>query len=130
MFRLEDIKKAHLKVKSGADFPAYIQDLIKLGVTKYDTFVHDGHSVFFGKMDYKIESEPKYAELTVANKSDLESFKSNLKKHQQGLTDFLTFCRHSAEAGVVKWKVEMEHMTCSYFDKDNFKMVEENIPGV
>lgn len=28
MFTLDQIKAAHNKVKSGADFPAYIQDLI------------------------------------------------------------------------------------------------------
>lgn len=130
MFQLEDIKKAHSKVKSGADFPAYIQDLVKLGVTKYDTYVHDGHAVFFGNSDYQIQSEPKYSTLTIADKSDLESFKSNLKIHQQGLTDYPTFCRHSAEAGVEKWTVKMENMTCTYFDKANFTMVEEKIPGV
>jgi hypothetical protein len=33
MFAVEQIKTAHSKVKSGADFPAYIQDIKKLGVT-------------------------------------------------------------------------------------------------
>lgn len=33
MFTVEQIKTAHSKVKSGADFPAYIQDIKKLGVT-------------------------------------------------------------------------------------------------
>lgn len=32
MFTIEQIKEAHSKVKSGADFPNYIQDLIILGV--------------------------------------------------------------------------------------------------
>ena len=39
MFTVEQIKVAHSKVKSGADFPAYIQDIKKLGVTFYETFV-------------------------------------------------------------------------------------------
>ncbi len=38
MFQLTDIKDAHSKVKSGADFPNYVQDLIKLGVKKYETY--------------------------------------------------------------------------------------------
>ena len=33
MFTIEQIKNAHAKVKSGADFPTYVQNLIKLGVT-------------------------------------------------------------------------------------------------
>jgi hypothetical protein len=45
MFTVEQIKTAHGKVKSGADFPAYIQDIKKLGVTSYETFVTDGRLV-------------------------------------------------------------------------------------
>lgn len=33
MFTAEQLKAAHSQVKSGADFPAYIQDIRKLGVT-------------------------------------------------------------------------------------------------
>ncbi len=130
MFQLKDIIEAHSKVKTGADFPAYIQDLITLGVTKYDSFVLDGHAVFYGEYDYQIKSGPKYSALAVADKSDPEIFKSDLKSHQRGLTDYLTFCRHSAEAGVEKWTVEMKNMTCTYYDKANRKMLEEKIPAV
>ena len=38
MFTIAQIKEAHSRVKSGADFPTYIQDLIELGVKGYDTF--------------------------------------------------------------------------------------------
>lgn len=34
MFTIQQIKDAHSKVKSGADFPAYIQDIKKLGVDR------------------------------------------------------------------------------------------------
>lgn len=33
MFTIEQIKTAHSQVKSGADFPAYIQEIKKLGDT-------------------------------------------------------------------------------------------------
>lgn len=102
----------------------------QIGVSQYDTFVKDGHAIFFGANDYQIQSEPKYSVLIVADKSDEEGFKSNLKIHQQGQTDYPTFCRHSAAAGVEKWTVEMKNMTCTYYDKSNCKMVEEKIPVV
>jgi hypothetical protein len=35
MFTIEQIKQAHVKVKSGADFPAYIKYLKQLGVRYY-----------------------------------------------------------------------------------------------
>lgn len=44
MFTEAQIKHAHSKVQSGADFPAYIQEIISLGVISYDVYVADGHS--------------------------------------------------------------------------------------
>jgi Protein of unknown function (DUF1398) len=35
MFKVEQIKAAHGKVKSGADFPSYIREIKVLGVTSY-----------------------------------------------------------------------------------------------
>ena len=128
MFQLEEIKDAHSKVKSGADFPKYIQDLIKLGVTKYDTFVSDGHTLFIGENNYHIQSEPKYSTLEITNVSDAEKFKHYLKIHQLGQTDYPTFCNHSAETAVEKWTVDMTQMTCTYYDKSNKLMLEEKIP--
>jgi len=128
MFQLQEIKEAHSKVKSGADFPKYVQDLIKLGVTKYDTFVDDGHTVFVGNNNYQLQSPPKYSTLKVENTSNAEKFKNYLKIHQQGQTDYPTFCNHSAETGVEKWTVDMKLMTCTYYDKLSNQMLEEKIP--
>ena len=128
MFQLEEIKAAHSKVKSGADFPAYVQYLIKLGVIKYETYVSDGHTLFFGNNNYSIKSEQKYPKLNIANISDKERFKHYLKSHQRGQTDYPAFCNHSAETGVEKWTVDMTEMTCIYYDKRNNKMLVEQIP--
>ncbi|MBL7702643.1 MAG: DUF1398 domain-containing protein [Ferruginibacter sp.] len=128
MFQLSQIKEAHAKVKSGADFPAYVQDLIQLGVSAYDTFVTDGHTVFTGSDNYTIASEQKYAPLEIAANSDAAKFKQYLQMHQQGQTDYPAFCRHSAETGVEKWTVDMNAMTCTYYDQSGNKMLEEKIP--
>ncbi len=128
ILELKEIKEAHSRVKSGADFPNYVQDLIKLGVGKYETYVNDGHTLYFGEDNYQIQSEPKYSELSIANISDKERFKHYLKIHQRGQTDYSTFCNHSAETGVEKWRVDMSQMTCTYYDKLNNKMLEEQIP--
>ncbi len=54
MFAIEQINTAHSKVKSGADFPAYIQDLKKIGVQAYESFVSDGHTVYYGQVIFKL----------------------------------------------------------------------------
>ncbi|MEO6357510.1 MAG: DUF1398 family protein [Ferruginibacter sp.] len=128
MFDLKDVKEAHTKVKTGADFPKYVQELITLGVKKYNTYVSDGHTLFFGEDDYQIQSERKYAKLTIANISDKERFKHFLKSHHRGQTDYTTFCNNAAATGVEKWTVDMSQMTCTYYNKLNGTMLEEKIP--
>lgn len=41
MFTLDQIKDEHSKVRSGTDFPKYVDDLVTLGVEKYNTYVTD-----------------------------------------------------------------------------------------
>ena len=128
MFSINQIKEIHSKVKSGADFPQYIQNLIELGVLSYHQFVSDGHSQYFGKDNFNIQSEAKYTALIVSESSDKVKFQHYLKIHQAGQTDYLTFCQHSAETGVEKWTVDMTEMTCTYYDKQGNKMLVEEIP--
>jgi uncharacterized protein YbcV (DUF1398 family) len=128
MFTLEQIKAAHAKVKSGADFPSYIQELIALGLIQYTQFVSDGHTVYIGKDNYKIQSDAKYPAFTISEKANAEKLKQDLKIHQQGGTNYLTFCEQAADAGVEKWVVDMDKMTCTYYDKAGTNMLAEIIP--
>ena len=130
MFALDQIREAHARVKSGADFPHYIQDLIVLGVQKYDIFVRDGHGEYASADGNTLVSPPKYDTLTVADTSDAEWFTERLRAHQKGQTDYMTFCQDSANAGVEKWTVDTAAMTCTYYDKDGKVMLEERIPTV
>lgn len=130
MFTLDQIREAHARVKSGADFPHYIQDLIVLGVQKYDIFVHDGHGEYASADGDTLVSPPKYDTLTVADMRDAEGFTERLRAHQQGQTGYMTFCQDSANAGVEKWTVDTTAMTCTYYDKAGKMMLEEEIPEV
>jgi len=129
MFTIEQIKAAHAKVKSGKDFPAYIQDLIAFGVTGYSTFVSDGHTDFNGTNNYVVQWPARYALLPIAAAGNTEKLKHNLIVHQQGQTDYPTFCRQAGEAGVVKWTVDTQAMTCTYYDVAGDAMLVEAIPG-
>lgn len=128
MFTKEQIETANAKVKSGADFPRLAQDLIEMGITKNDVYVSDGHAEYFGKDDYRVETKATYSPLEIAETSDTERFRQRLKIHQQGQTDFPTFCRDSADAGVEKWTIDFDKMTCTYFDNKGQEMLFENIP--
>ncbi len=128
MFTVEQINEAHGKVKSGADFPAYIQDIKKLGVSYYETFVSDGHTEFYGANNYKTASPAKFEPLSIAGTCEKEQFKADLKEHQQGKTDYPTFVRISANLGIEKWAVSIQQMTCTYYDKSGNEILVENIP--
>jgi len=128
MFTIEQIKEAHSRVKSGADFPNFVIDLIQLGVNGFETYSADGHSTFFGYLEYTVETGPLYKTITVNEQSDKAQFQLALKANQEGKTDFLTFCRDCAQSGVEKWIMDMSNMTCTYFDRAGDPVLAETIP--
>jgi len=129
MFTVEQIQAAHSKVKSGADFPSYMQDLIKLGVVSFETFVEDSHSVYFGRDNFSTKSEGKYDNLKISDTLDKEQFVSDLKLHQKGGTDYMTFCQDCAKSGIEKWTVKTDDITCTYFDTKGNEVLVEVIPS-
>lgn len=128
MFTAEQIKTAHSKVKSGADFPAYIREIKAFGVTHYEAYVTDGHIDYHGANHHTAKVPAKYDPLPVADTSNSEEFKAGLVAHQQGKTDFLTFLKMCATTGIEKWAIRMDNMTCTYFDKSGNAILVEEIP--
>ncbi len=128
MFTVEQIELAHSKVKSGAEFPRYIQEIKELGVTAFETFASDSHTHYFGKNDYQTKSPAKYKGLTIAHSSNKEKFIHYLKIHQQGETDYYSFCKHCAETGIEKWFVNLDKLTCTYYDKAGNEILVEILP--
>lgn len=128
MFTVEDIKAAHSKVKSGADFPNYIKDIKILGVSNYESYVTDGHIDYHAANGYTVNVPAKYGVLNIAEVCNEAQFKADLKAHQNGKTDYPTFCNDAAKSGIEKWVVSMENMTCTYFDKAGNAVLIEVIP--
>ncbi len=129
MFTVEQIKAAHSKVKSGADFPGYIRQLKSLGVRSYETWVKDSHTDYFGASSYRISSMPMYDNLSIDITCNKVKFENYLRLHQQGGTDYFTFCRHCAETGIEKWIVSIDEMTCIYYNKSTSAVLIEKIPS-
>jgi uncharacterized protein YbcV (DUF1398 family) len=130
MFTIQQIETAHEKVQSGADFPKYIQEIKELGVLSFETWVYDSHTEYAGANGFQTQSEPKYEPLNIADVSDKDRFGHYLKIHQQGETDYFAFCNHCAETGVEKWIVDLEKMTCTYYDCAGTEVLVENVPSV
>lgn len=130
MFTIEQIKTAHSKVKSGADFPRYVQELKSIGLTKYEHYVVDGNTIYYGQGENTINSGPNYLQVFVSDHSSKQKLEDILKMHQAGKTNYLTFCHDAGESGVEKWIIDFQEMTCIYYDKSGQKLVVEKIPAV
>tara|TARA_R110002020_G_scaffold79969_5_gene199824 strand:- start:563 stop:955 length:393 start_codon:yes stop_codon:yes gene_type:complete len=128
MFTVEQIELAHGKVKSGAEFPKYIQEIKEIGVTSFETWVIDSHTEYSGNDGFQTKSKPKYENLQIADFCDKDKFEKYLKTHQKGETDYFTFCKHCAETGIEKWNVNLDKMTCIYYDKAGNEILLEIVP--
>ncbi|MFZ1400770.1 MAG: DUF1398 family protein [Candidatus Promineifilaceae bacterium] len=128
MFTVEQIKTAHSKVRSGADFPSYIKEIKAIGVTHYEAYVTDGHINYHSGKEYTATVPAKYETLVIAKSPKTEEFKAELLAHQQGKTDYLTFIKMCAETGIEKLDICMEKMTCTYFDRSGNEILAEQIP--
>lgn len=128
MFTIQQLKAAHAKVKTGADFPSYIQEIKALGLVSYEFIVKDGSTVYYGANNYRIASPPSYEPLIINTTTSADDLKHTITIHQQGQTDFITFCNQAANAGVEKWVIDTVAMLCTYCDPGGNVMVAEPIP--
>lgn len=128
MFSLDQITSAHSRVKSGADFPQYIRDLKAFGVSHYIAFVEDGHVNYHGTHQHVVQAPGKYDALVLSESLREDVFKEELLAHQQGKTDYPTFIRMCAETGISTWEVNIEKLTCTYFDIEGNLVLTEQIP--
>jgi uncharacterized protein YbcV (DUF1398 family) len=129
-FTIEAIKEAEQKIQTGADFPQFIKELKDMGVERNDVYVMNGMSIYFGKDDHTAESAPAYEPLIIEEQSSVEDLKEALKEHQAGKTDYQTFCRQAAGAGVEKWVTDLKEMTVTYLDMSGNDLVVEKIPTI
>lgn len=128
MFTVQQIEDAHSKVKSGSEFPKYIQEIKTFGVKGFETWVNDSHTNYFGAGNFSTSSAPKYSELSISETVNQTEFINRLKIHQKGETDYFTFCKDCAENGIEKWIVDLHAMTCIYYDKAGNEILLEKIP--
>ena len=128
MFTIDQIHEAFKKVKSGADFPQFVQNLKSIGVTHYDNYVADGRTKYYGTNDFTVDGETKYPSMTINDNSSADKLKHSISIHQQGQTDYPTFCKQASDAGVEKWTTHMIEMTVTYLDKQGNKLTVEAIP--
>lgn len=127
MFTLEQINDIHDRLGEAETLPQYLEALKKIGVDKYDSFITDGHSEYFGKGGHKVVSPPVHEKLSIAETSNRESFLKHLDLHNQGKTNYLEMSKGLAESGIEKWTFDTNKMTIAYYDKGGTEILVEVI---
>jgi uncharacterized protein YbcV (DUF1398 family) len=116
MFTLDQIDQIHNNFGKRAALADYLRALNAIGVVRYDSFIADGHSEYYGADGQKLVSPPVHEELTVAGVSNLEALHIHLKLHEQGETDYLQMSQGLADSGIEKWTFDTEQKTIAYYD--------------
>lgn len=129
MFTIDDINRAGERIETGADFPRFAKELKEMGVLRSDTYVMDGMAIYFGDDNHTVESGPIYENLLIAQQSSVADLQTALKEHQAGKTDYQTFCKQAAGAGVEKWIIDFPNMTVTYLDIAGTPLLTEHIPN-
>jgi uncharacterized protein YbcV (DUF1398 family) len=127
MFTLEQLNEIHDRLGNIEDFSQYVRALNAIGVEKYDSYLADGHSEFFGKDGHKVVSPTIQDTLPISDVSDSDKAQAHLDLHNQGKTSYLEMSKGLADNGVEKWTVDTKNMTFACYDKQGNALLMEEI---
>lgn len=127
MFTLEQINAVHERLGEQANLPQYLQALKAIGVYKYDSFIMDGHSEYYGNHGQKLVSPPVHEHIAIAQTTNRESFLNQLNLHSEGITNYWELSKGLANSGIEKWTFDTHKMTLAYYDIDGREMLVEEI---
>jgi uncharacterized protein YbcV (DUF1398 family) len=127
MFTIDQIHDLHARLGSAKTFSEYVRALKALGVERYDSYLADGHSEYFGQSGHRVVSPPAHEVLPVAETGQREAFLQHLHRHERRETTYLEMSRGLAQSGIEKWTVDTGSMTMTFCDKAGQEMLVEQI---
>jgi len=127
MFTIEQIDELHARLGSARTLPEYVRALKTLGVERYDSYLADGHSEYFGQGGHKVISPPVHEVFHVAETGQRKMFLQHLRRHEQRQTTYLEMSKGLAQSGIEKWTVDTGRMTMTFYDKAGREMLVEQI---
>jgi len=127
MFTIEQINDLHAQLGSAKTLADYVRALNALGVERYDSYLADGHSEYFGQGGQRVVSPPVHEVLAVAETGQREMFLQHLRRHEQGQMTYLEMSMGLAQSGIEKWTVDTGRMTMTFYDTSGREMLVEQI---
>jgi uncharacterized protein YbcV (DUF1398 family) len=129
MLTIEQINDLHARLGGVRTLSDYVRALKALGVERYDSYLADGHSEYFGQGGFRVVSPPVHEVLFIAETSQRETFLEHLRRHEQGQTTYLEMSRRLAQCGIEKWTVDISRMTMTFSDRAGAEMLVEQLLG-
>ena len=127
MFTLDQIEDLHARLGSAKTLAEYVRALKVLGVERYDSYLADGHSEYFGQGGDRVVSPPVHEVFPIAESGQKEAFLEHLDRHERRETCYLEMSRGLAQSGIEKWTVNTDRMTMTFYDKVGTEMLVEQI---
>ncbi|HFV7452561.1 TPA: DUF1398 domain-containing protein [Staphylococcus aureus] len=126
-FKLSAIQQAHQQF-TGVDFPKLFKAFKDMGMTYNIVNIQDGTATYVHQSEDDIVTSSVKSNHPVAPSSNQSIVQDVLTRHQQGQTDFETFCDEMAQAGIYKWRIDIQAGTCTYIDLQEQAIISELIP--
>ncbi|EFB45439.1 hypothetical protein SARG_00484 [Staphylococcus aureus subsp. aureus C101] len=126
-FKLSAIQQAHQQF-TGVDFPKLFKAFKDMGMTYNIVNIQDGTATYVHQSEDDIVTSSVKSNHPVVPSSNQSIVQDVLTRHQQGQTDFETFCDEMAQAGIYKWHIDIQAGTCTYIDLQEQAIISELIP--
>ncbi|HHC8778508.1 TPA: DUF1398 domain-containing protein [Staphylococcus aureus] len=126
-FKLSAIQQAHQQF-TGVDFPKLFKAFKDMGMTYNIVNIQDGTATYVHQSEDDIVTSSVKSNHPAAPSSNQSIVQDVLTRHQQGQTDFETFCDEMAQAGIYKWHIDIQAGTCTYIDLQEQAIISELIP--
>ncbi|EJJ3731244.1 DUF1398 family protein [Staphylococcus aureus] len=126
-FKLSAIQQVHQQF-TGVDFPKLFKAFKDMGMTYNIVNIQDGTATYVHQSEDDIVTSSVKSNHPVAPSSNQSIVQDVLTRHQQGQTDFETFCDEMAQAGIYKWHIDIQAGTCTYIDLQEQAIISELIP--
>jgi uncharacterized protein YbcV (DUF1398 family) len=127
MFTIGQMNDLHARLGSAKTLAEYVRALKAIGIERYDSYLADGHSEYFGQDGQKVVSPAVHEVLAVAENGQRETFLDHLPRHEQRQTTYLEMSMGLAQSGIEKWTVDTDRMTMTFYDKAGKEMLVEQI---
>lgn len=127
MFTLNQINDIYGRLGKQTTLAEYLNALKDIGVVRYDSFIIDGHSEYYGNNNQKVVSPQVHEKLDISNTSDKDSMLTHLRLHEQGKTNYFEMSKVLAASGIEKWTFDTINMTITYHGNDKCEILVEDI---